>query len=76
MFEYKKISDKYWITSNKTKWEFWPFDWIFVKNKYLWDIDKTKIDEKEFTWYKYSIWVYKNSIFVVWLGGIERIVKI
>lgn len=74
MFEYKKIDEKYFISSDKIKWYFWPFNWVFVKNKYLWDIDKSLIDEKSFPGYKYSIWIYNNNLFIIWMKGIEKII--
>jgi len=76
MFEYKIESNKYWLTSDKIKWEYWPFDGLFVKNKYLWDINSSFFDEKEYPGYKYSVWKLKNKLFVIWLEGIVEIIKI
>lgn len=76
MFEYKKINNNYWITSDKIKWDFWPFKWVFVRNKYLWEVDKYLIDEKEFPWYKYSIWIWYNNLFIIWLDWIENVLKL
>ena len=73
MFEYKKKSSYYWITSDNIKWNFWPFSWIYIKNKYIWDIDKGLINENKFPGYKYSIWIYNNTLFIIWLNGIEKI---
>lgn len=76
MFEYKIESDKYWITSNKIKWEFWPFIWVFVKNKYIWNIVEWVIDEKKYPWYKYSVWVWNNNFFIIWKQGIVDVLKL
>ena len=76
MFEYKKNKDKFFIISDKIKWEYWPFEWAFVRNKYLWDIETSLIDEKKYPGYKYSVWKLKNKLFVIWLEGIVEILKI
>lgn len=83
MFYYKKEKDKYYIWSDKIKWKFWPFKWIFCKNKYLTsplvsfivEKDDLKQLEKKYPWYKYSFWFWENSkIFIIWLEGIEEII--
>jgi hypothetical protein len=76
MFNYKIINNNYYISSDTIKGVFWPFSWIFVKNKYLWNIKKWLIDEKKYPWYKYSIWIGKKYIFIIWLKWIEKLEKI
>jgi len=74
MFEYKKKWNYYWITGDKIKGEFWPFIWIFCRNKYIWNINNSLVDEKKYPWYKYSIWIYNNTLFIIWKYWIENIV--
>jgi len=83
MFEYKKKWDYYWITSYKIKGEFWPFVWIFCRNKYLNSPlvplfvgeGNLKELEKKYPWYKYSFWIYNNTIFIIWKEWIENILS-
>ncbi len=75
MFKYKKDKFGYWISSDKINGEFWPFSWVFVKNKYLWNIDKSKVDELKYPWYKYSLWIWKSKLFIIWLNWIENIIN-
>lgn len=76
MFEYKELSNNYWITHDKIKGSFWPFEWIFIKNKYLWIEIETDLLATKYMNYKYSIWIYKNTIFVLSATGIERVIEI
>jgi hypothetical protein len=73
MFTYNIIERKYWISSDKIKWNFWPFNWVFVRNRYLWNIEKTIVNEKKYPWYKYSFWVWKEKIFIISENWIEKI---
>jgi len=83
MFEYTKKWNYYWITSDKIKGEFWPFVWIFSRNKYiisplapflLWENDKKKL-EKKYPWYKYNYWFTKDKIFIINKNWIENIIS-
>ncbi len=74
MFKYEVKNKQYWIGSDNIKWLFWPFTWIFIKNKYIWDINENMIDENKYPWYKYSIWVRKKEIFIISEKGIEKLI--
>ena len=75
MFYYKKEKNKFFIWSDKIKWKFGPFLWIFCKNKYLWDILEYKDLESKYPWYKFSFWVSEDKLFIIWKEGIEKILN-
>lgn len=72
MFYYKKEKELYYIWADAIKWKFWPFKWIFVKNKYFWEIEK---DFDKYPAYKYSVWVSKDKVFVVWSKWVVEILN-
>ncbi len=80
MFYSKQEKEKYYIWSDKIKWKFWPFIWIYCKNKYLWDyyIDNKQfyLLEKKYPAYKYSFWFLKNKLFIINKKWIEIILDI
>jgi hypothetical protein len=76
MFNYNEKNKKYYIGWDKIKWFFWPFESAFVKNKYLWNIDKNLVDEKKYPWYKFSFWLTKKRVFIIGLEWIENIFNI
>lgn len=75
MFYQEKIKNKYYIYSDNIKGKFGPFNWIYIKNKYLWDINPINIDENKYPGYKYSIWVNNNKLFIINENWIEKIKK-
>ncbi|PID87428.1 hypothetical protein CSB07_01315 [Candidatus Gracilibacteria bacterium] len=75
MFKYKKDKFGYWISSDKINGEFGPFSGVFVKNKYLGNIDKSKVDELKYPGYKYSLGIGKSKLFIIGLNGIENIIN-
>ena len=83
MFHYREDKNMYYISSNKIKWEFWAFIWIFCKNRYITsplaplligEGDLKKL-EKKYPWFKYSFWFTKNKIFIISKKWIEKIIK-
>lgn len=76
MFYYEEKNGFYYIFSDKIKWKFWPFLWIFCKNKYLWKISENKELEKKYKWYKFSFWITKNKIFIIWKEGIFEVLEV
>lgn len=75
MFYYEEISWEYYIWSDKIKWKYWPFLWIYVKNKIHWKF-LDKIDINKYPWYKYSIWIWSNKMFVIWIDWIDKVIEI
>lgn len=80
MFHYKKDKDLYYVWSDKNKWKYWAFIWIFCKNRYLWDttnnLKTNNIElEKKYPWYEYSFWYTKNKVFIINKKGIEKIIN-
>ena len=75
MFHYRVEKDLYYISSNKIKWDFWAFIWIYCKNRYLWKVEVNKELEKKYPWFKYSLWFTKTKIFIIWKNWIEKIIK-
>jgi len=73
MFYYEEKNNKYYIWTDKIKWKFWPFSWIYIKNKILWDFP-SKFNTKDYPAYKYSIWIWENKIFVISLLGIQKLI--
>lgn len=66
MFYHEKDSkEKYWIWNDCVKWKFGPFKWIYSKNNFNWNIDKSMIDISRYPGYKYSIWIWEKNIFVI-----------
>jgi len=76
MFYYKQKKEKYYIWSDKIKWEFWAFIWIYCKNKYLWEYKENKELEKKYPWYKFSFWFTKTKIFIISKSWIEKIINL
>lgn len=76
MFYYREEKWSFFIKIDKSSWEYGPFSWVYVKNKYLWDINKSLIDDKKYPWYKYSFWVWNDYLFIIWLEGLEDLIKI
>ena len=89
MFYYKENKFWYFIYSDKIKWEFWPFEGIFCKNKFLTSPltletsplapllrgeGKIKELEKKYPAYKYSLWFSWKKIFVIWKSWLENII--
>ena len=74
MFYYKENKFWYFIYSDKIKWEFWPFEGIFCKNKFLWNLKKNLELEKKYPWFKYSLWFSWKKIFVIWKSWLENII--
>ena len=75
MFYYEQKKHKYYIWSDKSIWKYWPFEWIYVKNKEFW-ITYKDIDYWKYPWYKYSIWIGIEKIFLLNEDGIEKIFTI
>lgn len=75
MFEYEFKNNWYYIFIDNLKWKFWPFKWIFVKNKYLWNINNSMVNEDKYPWYKYSIWLSEDSLFIIWKDKNIEIIK-
>ena len=75
MFYFEENLNKYFIYTDKIKWKFWPFKWIYVKNKIYWNFSD-KIDVNNYPWYKYSIWIWEKMIFIIWLDWIIDIINI
>jgi hypothetical protein len=80
MFQYKKEKDLFYIWSDKSKWKFWAFIWIFCRNRYLWETTlEWKINnielEKKYPWYNFSFWYTKTKIFIISKKWIEIILK-
>ena len=76
MFEFEEKLEWFYIFTDKIKWKFWPFRWIFIKNKYHWNINDYEIDEWKYPWYKYSFWFWNNSIFIISLDWTVELIKI
>ena len=76
MFHYTEEKGIYYVTSNKIKWKFGGFIWIYCKNRYIWKIIENKELENKYPWFKYSLWFTKNKIFVINKSSIEKIIKI
>ncbi len=77
MFYYKIQKNNFYIWSDKIKWKFWPFLWVFVKNTFLWNFEeKYKSLEKKYPWYKFSIWIWNKKIFIIWEEWLEKILAI
>lgn len=74
MFYYKEEKKKYYIWSDKSIWQYWPFEWIYVKNKEFGIVEKN-IDYQEYLWYKYSIWFWENKIFILSENWLEDIIE-
>jgi len=72
MFYYEEKKKKYYIWSDKSVWKYWPFEWVYVKNKEMWNTDKS-IDYGQYPWYKYSVWIWENKIFLFNESWIEKI---
>lgn len=76
MFNYKKKSDwKFFINSDEISWDFWPFEWIYVKNSLLWDFP-VNFDLSKYPWYKFSAWKKWKYIFLISKNWLEDIFKI
>jgi hypothetical protein len=75
MFHYTVEKDLYYISSNKIKWKFWAFVWIFCKNRYIWKVEENPELEKKYPWFKYSFWFTKTKIFIISKSWIEKIIK-
>ena len=74
MFQYELKEWRYWLWWDKT-WKFWPFSWVYVKNKLLWDFPCT-FNISKYPWYKYCIWKWKKFIIIVnknWFQKLEKI---
>lgn len=77
MFNYRKNNNgDYFILWDGFKWEFWPFEWIYIKNNVLWFFLANYINLAKYPWYKYSIWKKWEYIYIVNNSGLEDIVKI
>lgn len=72
MFYYEEKEKKYYIWSDKSSWKYGPFEWVYVKNKEIWIVWKY-INYGQYPWYKYSIWVWMDKIFLFSESGIEEI---
>ena len=70
MFYYRKQGKEYFVSSDKSIWEYGPFLWIYIKNTPFWDIDTDILDLNTYPNYKYIYWVWKDHIFIVWWAGI------
>ena len=77
MFSYKEKNNNYYISSDKIKWNFWPFLWIYVKNKSFWkDILEIWNLEKNYPNYKYAFGITDNKLFIINLESIEKIINL
>ncbi len=72
MFYYKKDKDKYYIWNDKIKGKFWPFPWVFVKNKILWKI-KSDFPLKNYPVHKFALGFSEKKVFVLWEESLEKI---
>ena len=75
MFYYEELSWGYYIWTDKIKWKYWPFYWIYVKNKVFGKF-LDKIEFKKYPWYKYSIWIWDKKVFIIWLEWIDEVINL
>ncbi len=74
MFYYEEIENKYYIWTDKTKGKYWPFCWIYVKNKRLWDTLES-FQVENYPGYKFAIWFWENKICVINTSEIYEIIN-
>lgn len=64
MFYTKKTKDWFFLSSDETVGEFWPFQWVFCKWKSEWKFF-TEIDLEKYNSYKFALWFTKTRVFVL-----------
>ena len=64
MFYNRKSDNFYFLSSDKTFWEYWPFLAIYCKNTLFWE-NTFWLNLSEFPAYKYALGFTKKRVFIL-----------
>lgn len=68
MFYIRENSQKFYLKSDKTIGEYWPFEGIFAKNLQKWKVPEN-FNFWDFPAYKFAIWFTKTRVFIISENG-------
>lgn len=68
MFYIREDLQKFYLKSDKTMGEYWPFEGIFAKNLQKWKTPEG-FDFKDFPAYKFAIWFTEKRVFIISENG-------
>ena len=75
MFHYRTDKNMYYIKTNKKKWEFWAFAWIYCKKRYMWEVEENKELEAEYPGGEFCYWFTKGKIMIIGAKWVEKVIK-
>lgn len=77
MFYKEEINWKFYVYSDNSKWKFWPFDSIFVKNNFFWDFpNEAKELVEDYMTYRYSMWIRLWYVYIMDEDEMINIIKL